>query len=72
MYALLTAGTHSVVEWDEPGCPRNVVARKNISHLESSNSEIPSVGDLCRVKIQEGGKAVFYNAKLLGCGKKTS
>jgi len=64
----LRPASYCVVEWDEPGSPRNVVPRKDIT----SGSEDPgdvAVGKMCEVQVREGNRKATYRARVLGIGK---
>ena len=62
-------GSHCLVEWDEPGNPRNVVDRKKVKPLNLDAGL--QIGELCSVTIRQGSKVASYTAKLLGTGKST-
>lgn len=61
--------SHCIVEWDELGKPRNVVQRKEIIGLDGKDDETVAIGDMCKVKVREGGKVSYYQATMLATGK---
>ena len=63
---LTQKGSHCAVEWNKPGNPRSVVLTKTVSAVSGDNFE---VGDVCNVRVREGGKMVVYNATVLGFGE---
>ena len=54
------------MEWDEPGNPRNIVAKKTVTSQDGSELK---VGAMCDVLLREGNKKSTYQARLLGLGK---
>ena len=63
-------GSHCLVEWDEPGNPRNVVLRKTVAGANGVDSDDSiAVGSLCYVDVRSGSKKARYQATLLGIGK---
>ena len=66
---MLLSGSYCLVEWDEPGNPRNVVARKAVTDPNGVNLDDIAVGSVCYVEVREGSKKARYQATLLGIGK---
>lgn len=48
---LLLLESYCLVEWDEPGNPRNVVARKAVTDSNSVNLDDIAVGSVCYVEV---------------------
>ena len=64
--SLSLPGSHCLVEWDEPGNPRNVVPTKTVTGKGDGGL---TVGNLCDVEIRKGSKKSCFQAKLIGIGE---
>lgn len=64
--AYFLSGTHCLVEWNEPGNPRNVVRRKSV---HTRGAERLQAGVKCDVEIGVGKKRSMYEARVLGIGE---
>ena len=65
MTASFFSGTHCLIEWNEPGNPRNVVPRKSVQ----ATGERLRDGEMCDVEIRIGSKRSLYEAQVLGIGE---